>query len=135
MVSSFIESWNDVSILASDQTKSPTHKVVSDASGHWGCGAYYKQEWFQLPWSGSAVAHASILVKELIPLVAAVGVWGKRWTGSSVLCKCDNQSLVSVIMSRTSRDKPIMHLLRCLFFLEASFDCHLVASYIPGAVN
>ena len=75
------------------------------------------------------------MVKELIPLVAAFGVWGKRWTESSVLCKCDNQSVVSVIMSRTSRDKPTMHLLRCLFFLEASFDCHLVASYIPGAVN
>ena len=80
-----------------DQTKSLNHIVVSDASGHWDCGAYYKQDWFQLSY---------IMIKELTPMVAAVGVWGRHWTQSSVLCKCDNQSVASVIISRTSRYKP-----------------------------
>jgi hypothetical protein len=46
--------------------------------------------------------------------------------------KCDNQSVVAAIMSRTSHDK---HLLHCLFFPEASWDCKLVASHIPGIHN
>ena len=75
------------------------------------------------------------MVKELVPIVVAVALWGKLWSGTSVMCRCDNQAVVAVITSRTSHDKRVMHLLRCLFFLEASSDCHLVASHIPGRHN
>ena len=47
-------------------------------------------------------------------------------------CKTDNAAVVAVIATRTSWDK---QLLRCLFLLEAKYDCHLVASHIPGAHN
>ena len=109
--------------------------MVSDALGHWGCGAYHEKEWFQLCWAGSSIVDASIAVKELIPLVAPAAVWGKQWTGSAVMCKWDNQSAVAAIMSRTSHDKSIMHLLRCLFFFEVNWDWKLVVSYIPGIQN
>ena len=131
----FLESWNDISLVSASQQQVPRHVVVSDASGSWGCGAYYAQEWFQLEWASSTLAGASIAVQELIPLVVAVALWGSDWRGDVVSCKTDNAAVVAVIATRTSRDKHIMQLLRCLFFLEAKDDCHLVASHIPGVHN
>ena len=92
-------------------------------------------EWFQLEWAGTPVATASIAVKELVPLVLAVAPWGSQWKGDTVMCRCDNEAVVAVITTRTAHDKGLMQLLRCLFFLEARFDCHLQASHIPGIHN
>ena len=86
-------------------------------------------------WFGTIMVKESIMVKELVPLVVAVALWGRHWSGGSILCKCDNEAVVAVVTSRTSQNKAVMHLLRCLFFLEASFDCHLIATHIPGVYN
>ena len=91
--------------------QSPQCVVTSDASGHWGCGAYCEAEWFQLSWQGTPLANASITVKELVPLVVAAALWDRQWSGSTVMCKFDNQAVVAVIRSRTSSDKEIMHML------------------------
>ena len=131
----FLESWNGVSLLAAGGHLVPDQVVVSDASGAWGCGAYWAHEWFQLEWAGTPVATASIAVKELVPLVLAVALWGSQWKGDTVMCRCDNEAVVAVITTRTAHDKGLMQLLRCLFFLEARFDCHLLASHIPGIHN
>ena len=108
--------------------------VFSDASGNWGCGAYSGAEWFQLAWT-EKVVDQQIAVKELIPVVVAAAVWGKHWKGLDVKCHSDNQAVVAVMRSRTSRDANIMHLLRCLSFIEARFECYLSTEYIPGSSN
>ena len=72
------------------------------------------------------MSEASIMVKELIPIVAAAALWGRiKVVRFNSLCRCDNGAMVAAITSRISHEKQIMYLLRCLFFLEASFDCHL----------
>ena len=40
-----------------------------------------------------------------------------------------------VIASRSCRDTSMMHLLRCLFFLEAHYQFHIVAVHVPGKDN
>ena len=114
----FVDAWNGLSMLYTHQLSSPQHVVVSDATGSWGCGAYSGQQWFQLCWSGSDVREETIMVKELIPIVIATASF---LGGHTVQCKCDNQAVVAVISSRTSKLPMIMHLLRCLFFFEAHF--------------
>ena len=49
----FAESWNGVSMM--QQTAEGSHDVHlwSDASGSWGCGAWWDNNWFQLKWSFS----------------------------------------------------------------------------------
>ena len=47
--------------------------------------------------SGSSVQEESVMVKELIPIVIAAAVWGKHWTGHTVQCKCDNESVVAIV--------------------------------------
>ena len=56
----------------------------------------------------------SIMVKELIPIVVAAAVWGTDWARKVVKCKCDNQAVVAVVSSRTSKNTAVLHLMALL---------------------
>ncbi len=129
---SFVSGWNGVALFP-DRAR-PHHEMVSDATGSWGCGAYWHPHWFQIRWSPRAQP-LPIAVKEILPLVIAVAVWGPRWRQSAVRCHCDNQSVVHDIRTRTSRHPHMMHLLRCLFFLEAHYQLQISSVHIPGVLN
>ena len=77
----------------------------------------------------------NIAEKELIPIILACDTWGRRWSGCQVLCNCDNQMVVACLHPRTSKLKVLMHLLRCLVFLEARHSLYLCPMYIPSAAN
>ena len=117
----FIIQWNGVSFLF-PPSHLPQVEMTSDASGSWGCGAWYGNSWLQLRWDSQSQA-LSITEKELIPIILACNTWGKAWQGLQVLCYCDNQVVVAGLRSRTSRDRGLMHLLRCLVFVEAHHQC------------
>ena len=85
--------------------------------------------------SGSISGQQTIAVKELIPIQIAALIWGRSWSGQKVLCHCDNEVVVAAIRSRSSAQTQIMHLLRCLFFIEASSNFSLAAEYITSADN
>ena len=55
--------------------------------------------------------------------------------GLVVTCHCDNVVAVSAVQFRSCRQQHIMHLLRCLFFVEARFDFQLRCVHIPGYQN
>ena len=90
--------------------------------------------WFQLKWMPVAASH-SIAFLELVPIVISGLVWGKYWKGAHVLCKCDNLATVEIIKSRYSRDDNLMHLLRCLFFVEVTFNFSYIPKHLPGRLN
>ena len=132
----FLTVWNGVSLLAVLGEQEPTITVTSDASGRWGCGAFWSSHWFQLAWTNTTCTEeVNIATKELIPIVMAAAMWGKAWGGLVVCCRCDNDAVVAVVNRRTSRDQDLMHLLRCLSFFEAAFSFRVVASHIPGVEN
>ena len=101
----------------------------------WGCGAFTEQgEWFQLVWPESW-EEVHITVKELLPIVVGDALWGDRWVGRTVKCRCDNAAVVAVINSGRSKCDRVMHLMRCLFFFLAHFNVVLVGEHIPGVDN
>ena len=51
------------------------------------------------------------------------------------MCHCDNQSVEDVVGGGYGRDNCLALMLRCLFFLEAKFDCSLSAMHVPGIQN
>lgn len=130
----FLCHWNGVSMMSAIGISSPSFTVTSDASGSWGYGAHFASHWFQLKWDPVDNAH-SIAFLELVPIIVAGMVWGKLWKGSYVCCRCDNQAVVAIIHSRYSRDDKLMHLLRCLFFVEAFFNFSFIAEHVPGQSN
>ncbi len=48
---------------------------------------------------------------------------------------CDNTAVVNTLNSITSKDKEVMHLLRCLAFITAKFQFIIMASHLPGQLN
>ena len=124
----FLTRWNGISFLA-PPSHLPKTEMATDASGSWGCGAWHHKAWFQIQWPEQALS-LDIAQKELIPIILACEAWGAAWHGLQVLCHCDNQVVVACLRSRTSKNKGIMHLLRCLTLVEACHHCYLCPTYI-----
>ena len=129
----FAEQWNGVAIAAPVQGPEPL-AIYSDASGAWGCAAWAGAAWFQLPWDANT-GNFQIAVKELIPIVIAAAVWGRAWRGRKVWCWCDNQAVVAALTTRSSREGHLMHMLRCLFFIEAHYQFQLSPLYLSTHDN
>jgi hypothetical protein len=128
----YLAQWNRVSLLWDKGT--PLVLVTSDASGRWGCGAFWATHWFQFPWP-ETLHNNHITIKELIPVVVVAAVWGRQWTASHVRVKCDNAAVVQILNHGYSRDACVMHLMRCLHFITARFNFRMSAEHIPGSLN
>ena len=76
--SHFLEEWNGVSMLP--RLSEAGFEVHSDASGTWGCGAYWDSHWLWWEWRGPSMSW-DISAKELLPILFALVVWGPQWRG------------------------------------------------------
>ena len=129
----FVAAWNGISFLPPPELL-PQVEMASDASGAWGCGAWHGTSWFQVQWDERS-QDLLIAAKELIPIILSCAAWGERWAGQQVTCHCDNQVVVACLRSRSSRNPMLMHLIRCLVFIEAHFGCYLQPIYINTRAN
>ena len=129
----FVADWNGISYLP-PSLHLPQLEMSSDASGSWGCGAWYGTHWFQFRWDEISLP-LPIMVKELLPIVLAGWVWGHTWTGYRIICHCDNQAVVAALRSRSSKQSHIMHMLRTLAFVEAVHGFSLAPQYVHTRAN
>lgn len=129
----FLQEWNGVSMMLEEK---PTIEVWSDASGSWGCAAFWDNQWFQLQWKDFLeFAEVCIAAKELLPIVTAAAIWGREWRNGRICFHCDNMAVVKTIKSGYCKEPYMAHMLRCLFFLEAKFNFSIVAQHVPGVNN
>ena len=131
---SFIQHWNGISMMVASRKCNPDVILTSDASGSWGCGAFYAGDWFQHQWSPHTINY-TITAKELLPIVMAAAIWGPHWANKSVLCRCDNEAVVCILNTGTSRDPTVMGLMRCLHFIAAKFNMLISAVHLAGTRN
>ena len=128
----FLQGWNGISFFPVSST---SVEILSDASGTFGCGAYADLHgWFQLRWPEDWHS-VHITAKELVPVVIAGAIWGQHWSHRRVCFKSDNMGVVDLLRSRSSADKLLMHLLRCLIFYSAFYRFQFIAEHIPGVLN
>ena len=131
----FLPHWNHRSFMSLHKCQGDPQIVFSsDASGTWGCGAIWSNRWIQCEWQ-TTWSGKSIALKELLPIVIACAVWGTSWSHKRIQVLCDNAAVIEIINAKTSKCKEIMHLLRCLYFFLAYYDCTLRAVHIPGVLN
>ena len=133
----FLESWNGISLLQCTTTLIPTAHELSiqtDASGSWGCGAFFEGRWLQLEWSEQWFTE-HIMAKELLPIVLSCAVWGSTLAQHKVLFQCDNSSVVAALQKGSAKDNTVMHLLRCLWFFVAHYNIVLMPEHIAGVDN
>ena len=131
----FLEGWNGTSMLADGPDEElVTVDVYTDASGSFGCGAFWKHNWLQFRWLGEWGGR-NITLKEILPVVLACAIWGQEWKGTTVVAHVDNQGAVAVLNAGYSKEGQIMHLMRCLFFITTWCQFRLRAVYILGRMN
>ncbi len=131
----FLPRWNGSGMMDRVTRSGHVATITSDASGSWGCGAYTTEgEWFQLSWP-PAWCDVHITVKELLPVVLAIAIWGHLWTGQVVRCRCDNAAVVAIVNSGSSKDDKAMYLMRSAAFFMAKHQLRVWAVHIPGVEN
>ena len=131
----FLPSWDGAYFFElPDWAPPPDFSLSSDASGTYGFGVYYDGEWFNGSWL-PAQQLLCIAYKELFLIVLACHVWGASWARKRVEFHCDNTAVVSVIMSGTSKDEHLMHLLRELCLVSTRYNFKVTAKDVPGKSN
>ena len=131
----FLETWNRVSFwLYPGMSAAPTMEVTSDAAGALGHGAYFNLEWFNGLWFACQKPFL-IAYKELFPVVIAAHVWGHLWFRQHILFRSDNEAVVTILNSRTSKVPCIMRLVCSLLMAAARFNFSFAAVHVPGVEN
>ena len=112
--SDFLPSWNGVYFFdLPEWAPLPDFELSSDASGKQGYGVFNNGAWFYQRWLPSQ-QQLGMAYKELYPIVVACHIWGPSWSHKRIKFWCDNQSVVHILASGTSKDDTIMHLVRSL---------------------
>ena len=92
----FLEHWNGLSMMESlHHRQAPSSVWHTDASGAWGCGAYWggRGRWIQAQWNAEWQPK-NITLKEMIPVVLATAIWGKHCKHKHVLICIGNSEVV-----------------------------------------
>ena len=110
----FLKDWIGISFLKLTDSTLSAHAVIqTDASGSWGCGAFFNNKWFQWKWP-QEWQPVNIMAKEMAPILLSCGVWGPLLARSRFKFECDNSSVVAAIQKGSAKDHTAMHILRCL---------------------
>lgn len=118
--------------------------VWSDASGSHalGFGAYSSLgHFFQIKWNAvplpSNMNWNDIHFPEFLALTVAAIVWAPQFTGKAVHFHCDNSSVVSMVVKRsTPKYRPdLLRLARWLTQVALFFKFYFWTQHIPGALN
>ena len=130
----FLEHFNGKTLcLPNHWVSSNSVNLHTDASG-FGYAAVYGSHWLQgrFPdeWKNTNIA-----IKELLPIVLAVSLRGNLMANSRMLFFSDNQSVVHIINSQSSKDAMVMQLIRELVVATMSFNIEFRAKHIPGKYN
>ena len=105
-----------------------------DAASSVGWGAYWCGRWIQARWSPSE-DKVNIVWKELFAITAAVQHLGTLLGMPKVLFQCDNQAVVDIWKTGTTKSADIMVLVRMLCFCAAKYNMNVIITHIAGVNN
>ena len=106
-------------------------ELFTDASGSLDYGIFYTSHWIASPWP-PVLQNRSIQWKELYPIALVCLIWGHQWTGKKLLFHCDNQAVVDIWASGSSREPLIMHLVCSIFFTAATNHFTVLVAHTVG---
>ena len=125
----FLPVFNGVSFF----NHPPSKSVHLDACPS-GLGAIFDSQVYTLPlpshWRDLNIAYT-----ELINILVALKVWHNQWAGSSVLIRCDNQAVVSVLTTGKTRDPVMAKYVRNIFLWLSAFNIDIRVIHIAGRLN
>ena len=105
----FLPTWNgSAKFIDQNSVLTVDMLLYTDASGSYGCGAYYQGARFFHAWQPHQHLR-TIQWKELFATVAAALTWGHRWQGKRVTFMCDNQAIFLAWQGQHSRDSHVIN--------------------------
>ena len=128
------DAWNSKSVFLNDfWSSSGDLQMYTDASGT-GIGGVLGTYWY-LDYLSPAEQTKSIAWRELLAVVVACRTWGSLLTGLRIQLFCDNESVVSIVNSGSSKCGEIMALVRSLFFIAVKFNFDIRLRHVSGVLN
>ena len=99
--------WNGHAIIPDPHgTRAPNLELFTDASGSIGYGMFYAGCWIADPWPPESINP----MERALPHCSLGLLLGDQWSGVKLLFHCDNQAVVDIWASGSSRDPLTMHL-------------------------
>ena len=137
----FFQSFNGISVFHDRFWRSNADfTLYTDSAGSQGLGfgIFFQGKWACAAWPDSWFVKniaSDITVLELFPILVAITLWGAILVNRKVLFHCDNQAVVAIINTQTSKSNNVMILLRSLILKCLQFNIVLKAEHIPGSEN
>ncbi|XP_041346996.1 uncharacterized protein LOC121366736 [Gigantopelta aegis] len=137
----FFKSFNGISMFRDQFWVTSEHEnLFTDSSAKQGngFGAYYNGSWTYASWPQWWFEQGytdDITVLECFPILVATFIWGNRLANKKILFHSDNQSVVAIINSMTSKSHNILTLLRIFVLRCLQLNILFKEVHIPGNVN
>jgi hypothetical protein len=130
-----LAAWVGAKLITFREWRRPANFFArSDASGRHGFGIVSGKEWCHGVWTEEE-KDLNIAVLELVPLVLAAHMWGRRWQRQRVLFETDNMAVVHCASSWLPRDDHLTKLFRILATKAIEFNFDLKVVHLPGVDN
>ena len=129
----FLPTFGGTSIMWMYHITKPDGMVASDACLN-GMGAVKDTEFIKLEfpdsWKNSNIAHL-----ELLAVIVMCKTWSEELSGKSIVIKCDNESVCSVLNSGKARDAVLLKLMREMVFVAVNSTFEFKALHVRSKCN
>lgn len=103
-----------------------------------GFGAVFDRHWMYGVWPENwhvVGITEDITVLEMFPILVSLVVWGEQLMNKKLLFHCDNQAVVHILNSMTSKSEKVMVLVRALTLVCLRHNMIVKAKHILGRTN
>ena len=100
-----------------------------------GLGGFFQGQWLSHPWPYDMSDITHIAVLELFAVFATIATFETSLVNKQIIMFTDNEAIVTIWSSGTSKDKQLMALVRELFFLTVRNNISVRFQHVPGRSN
>lgn len=137
----FLEEFNGTLYIPDDiWLSSDTLQLFTDSAGspHLGCACFLSGSWAFMQWPehwAKKEKFYDMAFLEMVPVILAVTLWGKKIAGRKILFFIDNEALVRVLNKQTAKSRSLMFLVRKFVLLCMKLDVLFKAVHITSKCN
>lgn len=137
----FLRSYNGKTYFPdSEWTSNEVLELFTDSSGAkgMGCGAYFAGEWIYLQWPKKwfdSEIMGNITFLEFVPVLIGTCIWGCQLKNKKIVFYIDNNALVQIVNTQTSKSKSVMALMRPFVLFAMQHNIIFRAKHIAGKNN
>lgn len=138
---SFFENHNGISVFHDRYWVSNDDvQLFTDSAGGKGLGfgIFYQGHWCQARWPEAW--HVSGITKditalEIFPILVSIAIWGEEFRNKKIRFSCDNEAVVHILNTATSKSDRVMCIVRKLTLVCLELNIMIRASHLPGIFN